>query len=142
MNDTTDNTPRRNGLWKPGQSGNPAGRPRGSRNAVGEHLIRAIYQDFVQHGSVVIARVREERPHEYLKLVAGLLPKEFDIKETNPVDGLTNEELSGIIETIRAIRAQQQQELQDCKHLPPPSSTAVALSGSLQPQVAGSPRAE
>src|SRR5215510_7196434 len=36
-------------LWQPGQSGNPAGRLRGSRNKLSEEVICALLRDFREH---------------------------------------------------------------------------------------------
>jgi hypothetical protein len=56
--------------WKPGESGNPAGRPKGSRNKLGQAFLDAMQADFEQHGTAVIVEVREKLPHVYLKVVA------------------------------------------------------------------------
>lgn len=77
---TRETTPEKHGgapPWKPGQSGNPAGRPKGSRNKLGEEFIRALYDDFTAHGVDVIRAVREEKPDAYLKIVASLMPVEI-----------------------------------------------------------------
>jgi hypothetical protein len=99
----TEDTPEKQngGLWKPGQSGNPAGRPKGARNKLGEEFIQSLYADYQTHGAQVIERVREERPHEYLKVVASLLPKQLEIKEA-PFDGISDEELAALIVAARA----------------------------------------
>lgn len=65
--------------WKPGQSGNPRGRQKGSRNKLGEAFIDAIYEDFQAHGAGVIGKVRDEKPDQYLKVIASILPKELEV---------------------------------------------------------------
>jgi hypothetical protein len=68
------------------------GRPRGSRNKLAEAFIADLYDDWQQRGPSVIARVAEERPHEYLKIIAHLLPKDVNLKVSN-LDDLTDEQL-------------------------------------------------
>jgi Family of unknown function (DUF5681) len=67
---------REDGYFKPGQSGNPKGRPRGSRNKLAEAALRELCADFEGHGMAAIVRCREERPDIYLRIVASLLPKQ------------------------------------------------------------------
>ena len=57
----TNRTGKKQGQWRPGQSGNPAGRPKGSRNKHSENFLNAFAQDFEQHGRAVIEKVRKER---------------------------------------------------------------------------------
>lgn len=65
--------------FKPGQSGNPAGRPLGSKHKISEKFIETLTADFEAHGVGVIEKVRSERPDSYLKIVADLVPKDFNI---------------------------------------------------------------
>jgi len=58
--------------------GNP-GRPKGSKNKISKEYLAALAEDFERYGVAVIERVRKERPDVYLKLVASLVPKDFDV---------------------------------------------------------------
>jgi hypothetical protein len=78
--------------WKPGQSGNPYDRPKGSRNKLSEEFIQALAADFEEHGRAVIRQVRETKPEVYLKVVASLLPKDVNLN-TNPYADLSDEQL-------------------------------------------------
>jgi hypothetical protein len=60
-----------------GKKGGP-GRPKGSRSKLASEFIDALYQDFEQHGSGVIAKVRAEKPDVYLKVVANLMPAKME----------------------------------------------------------------
>ena len=65
--------------FKPGQSGNPKGRPKGARNRLGTQFLEALEADFNQFGPQAIAQVREKKPEVYIRVVADLLPKEANI---------------------------------------------------------------
>jgi hypothetical protein len=71
--------------------GNP-GRPKGSRNKLGEDFIRALSEDFEKHGAAVIEKVRTDKPDVYLKVIAGLLPKDVNLN-VRPLDELTDDQL-------------------------------------------------
>lgn len=89
--------------FKPGQSGNPAGRPKGSRNKLSEDFTDALYQDFRQHGVKAIADTREKDPATYVKVIASLLPKEVELKR--PLEGLSDDELMAAMATLQAMMA-------------------------------------
>jgi len=63
-----------------GQSGNPAGRPKGSRNKISTDFLNAITEDFELYGTEAIKSVRENKPEAYLKIVADLVPKDINLK--------------------------------------------------------------
>ena len=87
--------------WQPGQSGNPKGRPIGSRNKLNEKFILALHDDFAKYGPTVIAEVREKRPEVYLKVIASILPRELHFKSANAFDGMSDEELSTLLVDVR-----------------------------------------
>ena len=62
--------------WKKGQSGNPNGRPRGSKQKLSERFLHNLYKDWKAHGTEALDAMREASPLEYVKLVASLLPKQ------------------------------------------------------------------
>ena len=53
--------------FKPGQSGNPKGRPKGARNRLGTQFLEALEADFNRHGAQAIALVREKKPEVYMQ---------------------------------------------------------------------------
>lgn len=67
-------------LWKPGQSGNPKGRPKGCKDKLGEAFVEALYNDFVAHGVSAIEACRVEKPAAYLTAIARVLPKDVNIE--------------------------------------------------------------
>src|SRR5262249_52921448 len=96
-------------LWRPGESGNPAGRLRGSGNRMSEAVICALLRDFSKHGEKAIAKVRRTQPAAYLKILARLVPREHKVEHRNPLKELTDEELEAMIEHLKAsIEAQEQ----------------------------------
>jgi Family of unknown function (DUF5681) len=88
-------------LWRPGQSGNPAGRLRGSRNKLSEEVICALLRDFREHGQKAIERVRRTQPAAYLKVLALLVPREHKVEYSNSLKNWTDEELEAGIDLVK-----------------------------------------
>lgn len=87
------------GRFLPGNSGF-GGRPKGSRNKLGEAFIEALHDDFQEHGVAAIQTVRAEKPDQYLKVIASLLPKDINLNLNDGQADLTDDEL---IERIRSL---------------------------------------
>jgi hypothetical protein len=85
--------------FKPGQSGNPKGRAKGSRNKLAEAFVSDLYNDWQEHGVAAIATVRAERPHEYVKVVASILPKEVKIER---MDDMNDDDLAKRVRQLAA----------------------------------------
>src|SRR5690348_492802 len=95
--------------WSPGQSGNPKGRPVGSRNKLNERFLLALHDDFAKHGPAAIERVREQRPDVYLKVIASILPRQLHLKNESPFEGMSSEQLDEMLGSIRGILASRTQ---------------------------------
>jgi hypothetical protein len=63
--------------WQPGQSGNPAGRPKSARSKLSEDFFKALAEDFADNGAEAIRIMRAERPQDYAKMIAALQSKEI-----------------------------------------------------------------
>jgi hypothetical protein len=88
-------------LWQPGESGNLAGRTRGSRNKLSEEVICALLRDFREHGQKAIAKVRRTQPAAYLKVLALLVPREHKVEYSNSLKNWTDEELEAGIDLVK-----------------------------------------
>lgn len=82
--------------WKPGESGNPAGRPTGSRNQLGEAFLKALHADFQKYGATAIEDARAESPLGYVRVCASILPKTLKI-ERDPLDEMTDDQIREFI---------------------------------------------
>ena len=77
------------------------GRVKGSRNRIAYKLIEALEKDFEEHGEQAIKIARIERPVEYLRIIASVIPKEFEIVDGRLAE-LSDEELDVFIARLRA----------------------------------------
>src|SRR4051794_40147621 len=65
--------------WKPGQSGNPAGRPLGARARISEKLLADLASVWETHGESVLSRLALTDPGKLAQIAYGLLPKDVFI---------------------------------------------------------------
>lgn len=98
MQDDCENTQEKRIVGRPFQPGNP-GRPKGSRNKLAEAFTQALHDDFMEHGESVIEVVRTEKPDQYLKVIASLVPKDVNLNVNN-LDDLSDAELAERIQSL------------------------------------------
>jgi hypothetical protein len=76
----------------------PEARPEAEERDAGirlnEAFLKDVLSDWEAHGAAAIASARADRPHDYLKLVTGLFPKELNVR-VNALDELSDEQLAG-----------------------------------------------
>lgn len=86
--------------FKPGQSGNPGGMAKGTRQKLNGDFLRALSKDFDDHGKQAIIDAREKDPVGYVKVIASLVPKQ--VEQSQPLEDLTDAELVAGIAFLRS----------------------------------------
>jgi hypothetical protein len=99
-------------VFQPGNDGHGGGRRAGSRNKLQTDFLEALAADFAEHGAGVIRIARVEKPIEYLKVIASVLPKEFVVEQSVLVD-LSDEELGQHIALLQRMRARSVDPIPD-----------------------------
>jgi hypothetical protein len=82
---------------------NGGGRKKGSRNRLTDTFIAAIENDFAQYGADALTKLREDDPAAYIKVVAGLVPRDLIMKREQELDltQLNLEEMGDLLERTR-----------------------------------------
>lgn len=73
-------------LFKPGQSGNPAGRPVGSKSRLTENILFDLAEFYAEEGKDLIRRVRDENPAALLQGLLKLIPKDISLNVSGGVE--------------------------------------------------------
>lgn len=85
------------------------GRPKGSRHIITESFLKALARDFnkldeagkVKQGAAAIAKVRETDPASYMRIVASLQPKDFNVN-INPLETAADDDLREQLSFVEA----------------------------------------
>jgi hypothetical protein len=68
-----------------------AERPHGSRNKLLARFIDDLCADWFAHGADTIGKLRADRPHDYVRAVIAVLPRDV---RSEPAEEMTDEELT------------------------------------------------
>lgn len=102
--------------FKPGQSGNPAGRPKGARSRFSEDFLNDLHTAWRTHGTKALEDVAKHRPQDFLKVAASILPKVINVDHHDDLSKLSADELAQRIETEIRSRLHDEEGLRG-KHL-------------------------
>ena len=83
--------------FKPGQSGNPKGRPQGSRNKLSEEFFRDLCDAWQAFGKPALMTAAWTHPVEFVRVVASLIPRELEATITPVTERMSNAQLEAII---------------------------------------------
>jgi hypothetical protein len=66
-------------LFKPGQSGNPNGRPRGAKSRIAESFLSDLASAWDEHGTEALRRCATEEPAVFVRTIAQLMPRDVTL---------------------------------------------------------------
>lgn len=101
--------------WKPGQSGNPKGRPKNARQKISDSFLRDALAVWEERGIQALRDTAETDPPAFCRVIAGLLPT--NIKLEGELKRTFRVELVGVDDA-----------------LPSTSQPAPAIEGELAPE--------
>jgi Family of unknown function (DUF5681) len=104
--DSTVRKHRQRGLipWKAGQSGNPKGRPKGSRNKLSEEFFRDLCDAWQAFGKPALETMAMLYPVEFVRLVASLMPREPEatIAPVTVMERMSDAQLDALIAELQS----------------------------------------
>jgi Family of unknown function (DUF5681) len=107
MNQQVNKGPHR---WRPGETGNPKGRPIASRQKIAESLL-AEFRDALDSGDPdALKRLKADDPGAFYKIAAGLLPRETSLKVEQAIPGGLDPEAWRLVLNIIDLIRQQRPE--------------------------------
>src|SRR5437899_5950404 len=71
--------------WKAGESGNPAGRPKGSRNKLSEGVLRDFCALWDASGFDKLVKVAKDDPSTFVRLAVSLIPKQLEVEAASAI---------------------------------------------------------
>ena len=69
------------GQLKPGSILNPKGRPKSARSKLSESFLVDLHDVFMERGKAAIEEVCKDKPAEFLRVIAQVLPKQLESED-------------------------------------------------------------
>ena len=91
--------------WPPGQSGNPAGKPPGTRTAFSQGFVRDFALVWAEEGLEAVRKVAKKSPEAFVAIAARICPNDVRLTLEQAIPGgMSLEDYSLMREVIAAIR--------------------------------------
>jgi len=90
--------------WKPGESGNPLGKRAGTRDKVTAAFLTKLDTAWRKYGTEAMEKTARERPADFCKLVASLLPRDQNLRVASDSDNIFLEALKGLSQDTKLAR--------------------------------------
>lgn len=76
------------------------GRPKGSRNKLGEEFIADLYEHWQKHGISVLDAAARDKPADYLKVIASILPRDIKVSLETMSDGELSRKIDQLTQSL------------------------------------------
>ena len=91
--------------WKPGVSGNPAGKPIGTRHAFSQGFIRDFALVWQEEGLQAVRKVARKSPESFVAIAAKVCPADVRVSIEPSAGGLSPEDWILVQQVVQAVKA-------------------------------------